>query len=170
MKKLIFLFVLIFVATACATKPTTTFKNPIFNEKMTALSRDQTLLKITPTTIVDESNNLTDFCELLENNETSIFMKCTQNDQNSKYKDVTYYVQYKSVGPDYFDRSDCIIQENMFEMIEKTDKSFKGYARFSIPRSHLKNNDCGPIAQNPILHQLWEKEQDLPITPKDTLF
>lgn len=133
MKKLIFLFVLIFVATACAIEPTTTFKNPIFSLPMQS---EKITTQLYPNKIKYTTNDdPTTKCLLQEDNTTNLLYKCAYPLDNSK--DIfIYYHRFISVGKGKKNKS-CIILHNQSKTSEGT------YTEGTSVNFVYKEN-CGP--------------------------
>ena len=149
MKK--FLIVLCTLLTACSLiqpKEEVKFKNPIFYQRMAVgggQPHDELITPTSHTNIFDDKNTRptvqTYPCELLENKETYIVLRCCYQ------KDQCHYSRYTSVQWDDYPFSS---EGNCFVTVEETEelpfrKKRPAYQTFE--KKDLPNHDCGPVKQ-----------------------
>ena len=115
------------------------FKNPIFYQRMESASTSRPYdIIITPTTkqiFYNEKADLvyTDPCELLENSETRVLMKCCDNNNCT-------YLRYTSAGETHWGNCNVIEEESF----QNPDFEFCNAQGFFIDKKLLPNHECGP--------------------------
>ena len=144
MKK--FLIVLCTLLTACSllqAKEEIKFKNPIFYQRMSVgggQPHDELITPTSHTNIFDDKNTKQTYpCELLENEETYIVLRCCYQENQCNYS------RYTSVQWEDYPFS---TEGNCFITIEETDelpfrKKRPSYQTFE--KKNLPNHDCGPV-------------------------
>ena len=137
-----FVIVLYTLLTACSLfqpKEEVKFKNPIFYQRMESASISRPYdIAITPTTkriFYNEKAELvyTEPCELLENSETRVLMKCC--DENN-----CTYLRYTSAGETRLGTCNVIEEESF----QNPNFEFCNAQGFFIDKKLLPNHECGP--------------------------
>ena len=140
--------------TACSlvqSKEEVKFKNPIFYQRMPVgggQPHDEFITPTSHTDIFDDENGKTKLlypaiqtypCELLENEETYIVLKCCYQ------SDKCDYVRYTSIQWEEYPFSS---EASCFITAETTDKlpfHQKRPAYWTIDKKSVPNHDCGPV-------------------------
>lgn len=153
MKKRTLLFLFLLCLIGCGPKlhpvaqtDTTTFQNPLFATPMRAMKPDGAVIQLSPTALIDLTNQTIDSCELLNETSAGLFMNCLQNDAATNYQDYPYFAEFVSIGPDETNTY-CLVQETVFKTKIPAQDSFVGRARFFIPQSALRKNTGASWAQ-----------------------
>lgn len=159
-----FLFILAFFAAFCSfrsvaaveeassAQPSQQFLNPIFNERMIAISSPSNGwdILLTPTQIINtkkvESKTLSDVenCRLIGQTQTRVLMECLNNKQQP------YYELFVSIGKaeDSMDCQYChIVQVHYSQKMDLNDPhpvTSEGYLPY-----HVLNDNCGPVEKDP---------------------
>lgn len=125
-----------------------TFKNPIFSTPMRAMKPDGAIIQLSPTALIDLTNQTIDSCELIAETPAGLFMNCVQNDVMTDYQNYPYFAEFVSTGLDDTGTY-CLVQETVFKTKTPSPDSFVGRARFFIPKDSLKTPwdtkmPCGP--------------------------
>lgn len=148
MKKRTLLFLFLLCLIGCGPKlhpvaqtDTTTFQNPLFATPMRAMKPDGAVIQLSPTALIDLTNQTIDSCELLSETSAGLFMNCLQNDAATNYQDYPYFAEFVSIGPDETNTY-CLVQETVFKTKVPAQDSFVGRARFFIPQSALRKNEA----------------------------
>lgn len=118
---------------------TATFQSPLFATPMRAMKPEGAVIQLSPTALIDLTNQTIDSCELLNETHTGLFLRCIQNDAATNYQDYPYFAEFVSIGPDETNEY-CLVQETVFKTKIPTPDSFVGRARFFIPQSALRKN------------------------------